>query len=90
MIKNNEIVNDISKLSDGEIDALLTDKDRKLVAKWFVQEKEKYDNGKLFYNQSDIKLDTETERLLLIAIENSIKCIRLINKAKYTPQKYKN
>lgn len=90
MIKNNEIVNDISKLSDGEIDALLTDKDRKLVAKWFVQEKEKYDNGKLFYNQSDIKLDTETERLLLIAIENSIKRIRLINKAKYTPQKYKN
>lgn len=90
MIKNNEIVNDISKLSDGEIDALLTDKDRKLVAKWFAQEKEKYDNGKLFYNQSDIKLDTETERLLLIAIENSIKRIRLINKAKYTPQKYKN
>ena len=59
MIKNNEIVNDISKLSDSEIDALLTDKDRRLVSKWFSQEKGKYDNEKLFYNQSDIKLDTE-------------------------------
>lgn len=89
MIKNNEIINDISKLSNNEIDALLTDKDKKIVAKWFSEEKEEYNNGKLFYNQSDINLDAETERLLLIAIEDSLKRIRLINKAKYTPKKYR-
>lgn len=75
-------------MTDEEIEKFLTKRDRRDISKSLLDDKEKYENGTLFSNTSE-KLDSETERLLFLALENMYKHAKVINKARFTPKKYR-